>query len=98
MCNQNKQPVWRRAIAMIIKGRLLESIKHRLKPAFVSLGKAALRRPWIKRSVLAILNRSPKLKSRLYRLVWKDVALSPRAMRFYTALSTAIPTHSKGID
>jgi hypothetical protein len=58
------------------------------------MGKSALRRPWIKRSVLAVLNRSPELKNRLYRLVWKDIALAPRAMRIYTALSTAIPTHS----
>jgi hypothetical protein len=41
-----------------------------------------------------VLNSSPELKNRLYRLVWKDIALSPRAMRIYTALSTAIPTHS----
>ncbi len=102
MSNQNKQPIWRRAIAVIKEGRLLDSIKYRSKPAFVSLGKAALCRPWIKRSVLAILNTSPELKNRLYRLVWKDIALAPRAMRIYTALSTSIPTHtaapSKGND
>jgi hypothetical protein len=48
------------------------------------------------------LNTSPELKNRLYRLVWKDIALAPRAMRIYTALSTSIPTHtaapSKGND
>jgi hypothetical protein len=48
----------------------------------------------LKPIVLAVLNSSPELKNRLYRLVWKDIALSPRAMRIYTALSTAIPTHS----
>ncbi len=52
-----------------------------------------LRQTWIKHSVLAILNYSPEVKNRLYRLMWKDVALAPRAMRIYTALSTAIPTH-----
>jgi hypothetical protein len=73
---------------------IVRVLKRRLKPVFVAAGKAALRRPWVKRGVLAILNRSPKLKNRLYRLVWKDIALAPRAMRIYTALSTAIPTHS----
>jgi hypothetical protein len=72
--------------------------KRWVKSSIVGVGKSALRRPWIKRSVLAVLNSSPELKNRLYRLVWKDVALSPRAMRIYTALSTAIPTHSKGSD
>jgi hypothetical protein len=78
--------------------RMLGGLKRRLKPIVVATGKSALRRSWIKRSVLAILNLSPQLKNRLYRLVWKDIALSPRAMRIYTALSTAIPTHSKGSD
>lgn len=91
-----------RAKAAIAEGRLLSGVKRRLKPLVVTVGKAALRRPWIKRSVLAVLNTSPELKNRLYRLVWKDIALSPRAMRIYTALSTAIPTHSathsKGTD
>jgi hypothetical protein len=83
-----------RAATAIAEGRLFSGVKRRLKPIVVSIGKAALRRPWIKRTVLAVLNRSPHLKNRLYRLVWKDIALSPRAMRIYTALSTAIPTHS----
>jgi hypothetical protein len=74
--------------------RLFSGVKRRLKPFAVALVKAALRRPWVKRSVLAVLDQSPALKTRLYRLVWKDVALAPRAMRIYTALSTAIPTHS----
>jgi hypothetical protein len=87
-----------RAKAVLAEGRLFSGIKRRLKPTVVAVGKAALRRPWIKRSVLAVLNRSPQMKNRLYRLVWKDIALSPRAMRIYTALSTAIPTHSKGND
>lgn len=83
-----------RAKAAVFEGRVFSGVKRRLKPMVVAVGKSALRRPWIKRSVLAVLNRSPELKNRLYRLVWKDVALSPRAMRIYTALSTAIPTHS----
>jgi hypothetical protein len=89
-----KLPFAQRAKAVVKEGRLFSSIKRRLKPIFVAMGKSALRRPWIKRSVLAVLNSSPELKNRLYRLVWKDVALSPRAMRIYTALSTAIPTHN----
>jgi hypothetical protein len=88
-----KLPFTKRAKAVIAEGRFFFAIKRRLKPVFVAAGKAALRRPWVKRGVLAILNRSPKLKNRLYRLVWKDIALAPRAMRIYTALSTAIPTH-----
>jgi hypothetical protein len=91
-----KLPFMIRAKAALAEGRLFSGIKRRLKPFVVAVGKAALRRPWIKRSVLGVLNRSPHLKNRLYRLVWKDIALSPRAMRIYTALSTAIPTHSKG--
>ena len=83
-----------RLVNAVKDGRLLSGVKRRLKPLVVAVGKSALRRPWIKRSVLAILNRSPELKNRLYRLVWKDIALSPRAMRIYTALSTAIPTHN----
>jgi hypothetical protein len=79
-------------------GRMLSGIKRRLKPIVISIGKSALRRSWIKRSVLAVLNRSPMLKTRLYRIVWKDITLSPRAMRIYTMLSTVIPTHSKGFD
>jgi hypothetical protein len=93
-----KLPLLTRAKAAIAEGRLFSGVKRRLKPFVVAAGKAALRRPWIKRSVLAVLNRSPHLKNRLYRMVWKDIALSPRAMRIYTALSTAIPTHSKGSD
>jgi hypothetical protein len=93
-----KLPLLIRAKDAITEGRLFSGVKRRLKPYLVAAGKAALRRPWIKRSVLAVLNRSPELKNRLYRLVWKDIALSPRAMRIYTALSTAIPTHSKGSD
>jgi hypothetical protein len=89
-----KLPFAQRAKAAVTEGRLFSGMKRRLKPIFVAMGKSALRRPWIKRSVLAVLNRSPELKNRLYRLVWKDVALSPRAMRIYTALSTTIPTHS----
>jgi hypothetical protein len=89
-------PFLERAKAALSEGRLFSGLKRRLKPIVVAIGKSALRRPWIKRSVLAVLNRSPELKNRLYRLVWKDIALSPRAMRIYTALSTAIPTHSKG--
>jgi hypothetical protein len=84
----------KRTKAAVSEGRLFSGVKRRLKPIVVSIGKFALRRPWIKRSVLAVLNSSPELKNRLYRLVWKDIALSPRAMRIYTALSTAIPTHS----
>jgi hypothetical protein len=91
-----KLPLINRVKAAIVEGRLFSGVKRRLKPFVIAVGKAALRRPWIKRSVLAVLNRSPELKNRLYRLVWKDIALSPRAMRIYTALSTAIPTHSKG--
>ena len=91
-----KLPLTNRAKAVLSEGRLLSGIKRRLKPLLIATGKSALRRPWIKRSVLALLNRSPQLKNRLYRLVWKDIALAPRAMRIYTALSTAIPTHSKG--
>ena len=91
-----KLPFLKRARAVLSEGRLLSSIKRRLKPLLIAMGKSALRRPWIKRNVLALLNRSPQLKNRLYRLVWKDIALAPRAMRIYTALSTAIPTHSKG--
>lgn len=86
----------KRAKAAVLEGRLISGLKRRLKPIVVAIGKSALRRPWIKRSVLAVLNTSPELKNRLYRLVWKDIALAPRAMRIYTALSTAIPTHSKG--
>jgi hypothetical protein len=88
-----KLPFLKRAKAVIAEGRFFSAVKRRLKPLFVTAGKAALRRPWVKRSVLAVLNRSPKLKNRLYRLVWKDIALAPRAMRIYTALSTTIPTH-----
>ena len=91
-----KPPLLMRTKTAIAEGRLFSGVKRRLKPFVVAVGKAALRRPWIKRSVLAVLNRSPELKNRLYRLVWKDIALAPRAMRIYTALSTAIPTHSKG--
>jgi hypothetical protein len=80
--------------AVVLEGRLISGLKRRLKPIVVAIGKSALRRPWIKRSVLAILNTSPELKNRLYRLVWKDIALAPRAMRIYTALSTSIPTHT----
>lgn len=87
-----------RARVAATEGRLFSGVKRRLKPIAVSLGKSALRRPWIKQSALTVLNLSPQLKNRLYRLVWKDIALSPRAMRIYTALSTAIPTHSKGSD
>jgi hypothetical protein len=89
-----KLPLSLRVKAALTEGRLLSGLKRRLKPLFIAVGKSALRRPWIKRSFLAVLNRSPELKNRLYRLVWKDVALAPRAMRIYTALSTAIPTHS----
>jgi hypothetical protein len=89
-----KLPLMNRVKVVIVEGRLLSGVKRRLKPLVVTVGKAALRRSWIKRSVLAVLNSSPELKNRLYRLVWKDIALSPRAMRIYTALSTAIPTHS----
>lgn len=89
-----KLPLMNRVKAVIVEGRLLSGVKRRLKPLVVTVGKAALRRSWIKRSVLAVLNSSPELKNHLYRLVWKDIALSPRAMRIYTALSTAIPTHS----
>jgi hypothetical protein len=91
-----KLPFLLRAKAAISEGRLISGMKRRLKPIFIAIGKSALRRPWIKRSVLTALNVSPDLKNRLYRLVWKDVALSPRAMRIYTSLSNAIPTHSKG--
>lgn len=91
-------PLLNRAKAVLSEGRLLSGIKRRAKPMLIAMGKSALRRPWIKRSVLAVLNLSPHLKNRLYRLVWKDVSLAPRAMRIYTALSTAIPTHSKGSD
>jgi hypothetical protein len=97
-----KLPFLKRATAAVIEGRLFSGFKRRLKPVVVAIGKSALRRPWIKRSVLAVLNSSPELKNRLYRLVWKDIALAPRAMRIYTALSTSIPTHtaapSKGND
>jgi hypothetical protein len=89
-----KKSILIRAKAAIVEGRLFSGFKRRLKPTVVAVCKAALRRPWIKRSVLALLNRSPHLKNRLYRLVWIDIALAPRAMRIYTALSTAIPTHS----
>ena len=85
-----------RAKSVILTGRLFSGIKRRLRPHVISLGKSALRRPWFKRSVLAILSLAPKLKNRLYRIVWKDITLAPRAMRIYTTLSTAIPTHSKG--
>ena len=88
-----KLPFLKRAKTAIAEGRLFSGVKRRLKPTIVAVGKSALRRPWIKRSVLAVLNSSPELKNRLYRLVWKDIALSPRSMRIYTALSTAIPTH-----
>jgi hypothetical protein len=98
----SKLPFLRRAVAVVSEGRLISSLKLRLKPTVVKVGKSALRRPWVKRSVLAVLNTSPELKNRLYRLVWKDIALAPRAMRIYTALSTSIPTHtaapSKGND
>jgi hypothetical protein len=87
-----------RLINIAKDGRLLSGLKRRLKPFVVAIGKSALRRPWIKRSVLAVLNTSPELKNLLYRLVWKDIALAPRAMRIYTALSTSIPTHSKGSE
>jgi hypothetical protein len=93
-----KLPLLNRAKAAVAECRLFSGVKRRLKPLVVTVGKAALRRSWIKRSVLAVLNSSPHLKNRLYRLLWKDIALSPRAMRIYTALSTAIPTHSKGTD
>ena len=96
-----KLPFFQRVKAAASEGRLLsgflQRLKRRLKPLFVAVGKSALRRPWIKRGVLAVLNSSPELKNRLYRLVWKDVALAPRAMRIYTALSTAIPTHSASL-
>jgi hypothetical protein len=88
-----KLPFLKRVRAVVLEGRLISGLKRRLKPVLVSIGKSALRRPWIKRSVLAVLNSSPDIKNRLYRLVWKDIALSPRAMRIYTTLSTAIPTH-----
>lgn len=91
-----KLPFLQRIKAVIAEGRVFSGVKRRLKPIVVAAGKSALRRPWIKRSALALLNLSPHLKNRLYRLVWKDVSLPPRAMRIYTALSTAIPTHSKG--
>lgn len=91
-----KLTVLSRAKAAATQGRLLSGVKRRIKPLLVSAGKSALRRSWIKRSVLAVLNRFPMIKTRLYRVVWKDVTLSPRAMRIYTTLSTTIPTHSKG--
>jgi hypothetical protein len=94
----DKLPFSKRAKAILLEGRLTSGLKRRLKPVMVAVGKSALRRPWIKRSVLAVLNTSPELKNRLYRLVWKDITLAPRAMRIYTALSTSIPTHSKGSE
>jgi hypothetical protein len=87
----------RTLLSGLLRG-LVRISKRRLKPIIVAIGKAALRRSWIKRSLLALLSLSPYLKNLLYRLVWKDIALAPRAMRIYTALSTAIPTHSKGHD
>jgi hypothetical protein len=89
-----KSSFLQRAKDTVSEGRIISSIKHRLKPVVIKIAKSALRRPWVKRSVLAVLNTSPELKNRLYRLIWKDIALAPRAMRIYTALSTAIPTHS----
>jgi hypothetical protein len=91
-------PLSKRVKAAILEGRIFSGVKRRLKPFVVAVGKSALRRPWIKRSVLAVLNLSPELKTRLYRIVWKDITLSPRAMRIYTTLSTAIPTHNKGSE
>jgi hypothetical protein len=79
--------------ASITKGRVLSGIKQLLKPLVVSASKSVLSCSLVKRSVLAVLNRFPKIKTRLYRVVWKDVTLSPRAMRIYTTLSTTIPTH-----
>jgi hypothetical protein len=76
--------------------RLLFGINRRLKPLIVSVAKSALRRPWVKLIALSILNLVPELKTKIYRIMWKDITLSPRAMRIYTALSTCVPTHSKG--
>lgn len=97
LLNRNKSFVVRIKTSLI-EGRIFSGINRRLKSVIVAMGKSALRRPWIKRSVLAVLNLSPELKNRLYRLIWKDIALAPRAMRIYTALSNAIPTHNKGND
>jgi hypothetical protein len=86
----------RRVKSVILGGRLLSAVKRRLRPYIINISKYALRRPWFKRSVLATLSLTPQLKNKLYRIVWKDISLPPRAMRIYTALSNAIPTHSKG--
>lgn len=71
-------------------GRLLGTVKRRLKPLVIRMGKSAMKRPLFKQLVLKGLNHAPGLKVRLHRILWSEVNLSPRSLRIYTELKAAI--------
>lgn len=81
-----------RLYAVVKQGRLLSVIKKRLKPLVIKVGQSAMRQPLLKRLALGGLNYMPGLKVRLHRILWSDVILSPRALRIYADLKTAIET------
>lgn len=88
---QPQQPtVSQRLYAAVRQGRLLSIIKRRLKPMVIRVGQSAMKRPLLKRLVLGGLNYTPGLKLRLHRILWGEVNLSPRALRIYAELKTAI--------
>ena len=84
--------IFNRFYSALKEGRILVGIRRRLKPMFIHLGHSVLQRPKIKCIVVFTLNHFPKLKTRIHRILWSGVSLSPRALEIYTELKKQIQT------
>lgn len=79
-----------RFLDAIKEGRILSGLKKRLRPAVIRAGHALMKLPRFRRVVAGVLNHTPNLKLRIYRILWSNVILPPRALRIYTDLKTRV--------
>ena len=93
---QNQKPALKkptfhsRLYAAVMQGRLTGAIKKRIKPRLIRIGQAAMKSPISKGLFTWALSFSPRLQSRVHRVLWSELQLSTRAFGIFENLKKAV--------
>ncbi|HMS26404.1 MAG TPA: hypothetical protein PKC80_03430 [Burkholderiaceae bacterium] len=90
----HKKPTFHsRLYAATMQGRLTGAIKKRIKPRLIRIGQTAMKTPIGKRFFTWLLSFSPRLQSRVHRVLWSELQLSTRAFGIFENLKKAVEEH-----
>ena len=93
--NAHKKPTFHsRLYAAVMQGRLTGAIKKRIKPRLIRIGQAAMKSPFSKGFLTWALSFSPRLQSRVHRVLWSELQLSTRAFGIFENLKQAVEANT----